>query len=111
MTNPQNGDFYLLAIKGDSHYITVTRSPRGIVRAWHGYSDTVLATASGYGYDKESHALSFACAKLSKINKLKEAGGVGVEHLKTLVAEAGGRLYDRRDALEFIYKDISANGY
>lgn len=111
MKNPQNGEWYVLAIKSDTHFITVNRSPRGIVRAWHGYSDKVLSTAGGYGYDKESSVLAEACATLAGVKELHKAAGVGIERLKTLVIEAGGRLYDRGDALDFIYTDIKAKGY
>jgi hypothetical protein len=111
MKNPQNGEWYLLAINGDTHYITVTFSKIGVARAWHGYSDTVLATANGYGYDKESTVLANACAKLANIKALENAAGVGVESLKRLVTEHKGRLYSRTDALDFIYQDIKAKGY
>ena len=111
MKNPQNGDWYLLAINKDTHFITVTYSPRGIARAWLGYSDTVLSTAGGYGYDKESSVLADACAKQSNIKELREAMGVGIGSLKKLINDRGGKLYDRQGALDLIYKDIKVNKY
>lgn len=117
MTNKQNGEWYLLAYKGDTLFITVTRSPRGIVRAWHGYSDTVLSTAGGYGYDKESSVLAEACgdflkshgASDSDIKAVYNTGAGGVETTKKALAGANAKLYDRHDALGLIYKDIKAN--
>lgn len=111
MKNPQNGEWYLLAYKGDTHFITVTRSPRGIVRAWHGYSDTVLATAGGYGYDKESSVLADACATRANVPEWRKAMASGTNTLKTLILESGGKLYDRSDALELIHNDIKSNNY
>ena len=111
MINPQNGEWYVLAYKGDTQYITVTRSKIGVVRAWHGYSDKVLSTAGGYGYDKESSVLAEACATFMLEPNINHAAGVGINQVKELVATAGGRLYDRIDAMDFIYNDIKAKKY
>jgi hypothetical protein len=111
MRNPENGSEYILAFNKDTLFITVTRSKQGVVRAWHGYSDTVLATAGGYGYDKESSVLAHACAKFIENTDINNGAGVGVERVKTLVAKAGGRLYDRQDMIGFVYDDIKVNNY
>lgn len=111
MKNPQNGDWYLLAYKHDTFFITITRSPRGIARAWHGYSDTCLSVAAGYGYDKESSVLADACAELANMPIWRGAMAVGIETLKRMVRESGGRLYDRSDALDLIHQDIKLNNY
>lgn len=116
MKNSQNGEWYLLAYKGDTFFITVTRSPRGVVRAWHGYSDKVLASAGGYGYDKESQVLAYACGDYMKA-KGDEAKGVygtaavGIENTKRAIAASGGKLYDRHEAMSLIHDDIKANKY
>lgn len=40
-------------------------SKSAVGRVWYGYSDIVLGTAGGYGYDKESAALCSAIKKLT----------------------------------------------
>lgn len=111
MKNPNNGDIYILAYNKDTQFITVTRSPRGVVRAWHGYSDDCLATAGGYGYDKESSVLASACASFTGDKSILGAQGVGIESVKKHVANAGGRLYDRHDMVTMVYDDIAVNKY
>lgn len=72
MNNPLNG-IYLYKIE--------TRQPKtrdlvaiayqgktGIVRAYHGYGDRVLAKVGGFGYDKVSTALAEAIESLYGVN-------------------------------------------
>jgi hypothetical protein len=119
MKNPENGAWYLLAYKGNTLFITVTRSPRGVVRAWHGYGDNVLATAGGWGYDKDSQVLAIASGDyMAKLGADKDTcqavyntGAGGVSTTKDAIAKAGGYLYDHQDAIGMVYDDIRAKGY
>jgi hypothetical protein len=45
--------------------VPITWGKTGVARAWYGYSNESLAVAGGYGYDKESQALSQAVEKLT----------------------------------------------
>lgn len=111
MKNPQNGEWYVLAINKDTHFVTVTWSKGGAASAWIGYSDTRLDHAGGYGYDKLSTVLSNAVANLTKDEEYRNRAGVGVNSLQNLVQQKGGKLYSRHEAIEMIYKDIATNDY
>jgi len=121
MKNPQNGEFYILVYKGDTLFITITRSLRGVVRAWHGYSDAVLAIAKGFGYNynKESQVLATACSDFmrkhgasdSDVKSVHNTHTTGVYNIKAAIAKAGGRLCDRHDAISLIHNDIKSKGY
>lgn len=114
MKNPQNGEWYLLAYNGDTMFITVTRSKGGVVRAWHGYSDKTLATAGGYGYDKESQVLAIACGDYLKqhdasdddVQRVYNTGAAGITSTARVIEDIGGKLYDRHDAIGLIHDDI-----
>lgn len=72
--NPITGDTWSTCI------IVVSYSKSGMARAWWGYSDHCIATAGGYGYDKESTVLARAVAKLSG-HEMWQSGGVGVSNV------------------------------
>lgn len=75
-------------------------SAQGYGRAFHGYSDDQLATAGGYGYDKESTLLNNAILALTGID-LKLAG-VGVQSIKTQAPSHGIHVYTFTDLYQFI---------
>ena len=54
--------------------LSMTRSRN--CRAYKGYSDTVLAIANGYGYDKRGVALALAIKKLTGVTLKNGAAGV-----------------------------------
>lgn len=80
LKNPYTGDDWSEAI------IPISWSKTGVARAWWGYSDRVLATAGGYGYDKGSTVLARAVALLSGHDDIREAEGVGMERVVYLAA-------------------------
>ena len=61
--------------------IPITWSKQRVARAWWGYSDHCMATAGGYGYDKESTVLAQAVAILCGHDDVREAEGVGAERV------------------------------
>lgn len=85
MTNPFNG-LYLYKIEYEdgcrSQYrdlIAIAyQGKSGIVRAYHGYGDRILAKVGGYGYDKIHTALAEAIEKLTGVD-LQVNGAAGAE--------------------------------
>lgn len=102
MKNPlYNGDrIYLARIGGDAKVIPVTYSRNGIATAWRGFSDEILSRAGGYGYDKESEALSKAVARLIREHggkeedacEIEKTGGMGVYTVMRVSCEHGYEL-------------------
>lgn len=104
MKNKNNGDRFLFVKNGETYpeLILIQWSTQGGATAFHGFSDTVLGHATGYGYDKESDVLAQAIAKLT--GDAIQGHGVGLEAVKRSAAEYGHIVYLWHDILGLVIK-------
>ena len=109
MKNRQyNSDTSIYYITGAEHVtgvdiITLQYSQAGVVTAFDGYSDTVLAKAGGGGYCKQSHALSRAINEKYGLNI--GGAGAGINMVIKLAKEAGLTVYDNNAISTLVYED------
>jgi|GEM_PF-4800378 len=109
MKNKQyNSDTSIYYITGTEHtsgvdIITMQYSTAGVVTAFDGYSDTVLAKAGGGGYCKQSHALSRAINE--KYGLDIGGAGAGINVVIKLAKKAGLTIYDNYAISTLVYKN------
>lgn len=98
MKNPiSDTRVYQVQDGGAKHLIVIGYSRSGIVRAFKGYSDIVLATARGGGYDKMATALDMAVEKLTG-ETVGVNGASGINAVIDAWSIAGVRIIDVLDA-------------
>ena len=99
--NSDYNKYYIKEPNGDITIVCTQFSKSGNVTAFKNYSDTVLAKAGGYGYDKLSTVLNDAFNELYDI----ELGtrGVGVDVTKRKAKDHGYTIYSDYDIVNLVH--------
>lgn len=97
MVNPYSSvSVYAIKTENRTELVIIGFSRSNVARAFHGYSDTVLGTAAGGGYDKETSALGQAIENLFSVN-LEVNFAAGLSPLKDEAKKHGITIYTLND--------------